>query len=93
MKKFDIPFGITAVAIGGFLLYAAWANPPLAASTACGTSITTPQMVRFSPAFTLEYYNHCGGALDFQLLFLLGFTVVGIILIVGGGKSLKHIVN
>lgn len=93
MDRFNVPFGTAAITVGAFLLYAAWANPPFGASSACATSTSTPQVVHFSPAFTLEYYNHCGGALDYQFLFLLGFTAIGITLTTGGAVSLKGAVN
>lgn len=91
-NKFDVLFGAIAVATGVFFVYAAWTNfSSLGGGFACATGVSQPQIVHFTPAFTLTYSDGC--PLDYQFPFFLGFTLGGILLTTGGVKTLTQVVN
>lgn len=90
-RTFELPFGISAAATGVFLLYAAWGNAPIgrAPDVGCTISPGAPEVVHFTPAFTLEYQGGCG-TLDYAVPILIGFTIVGMTLLAGGTVTLKE---
>lgn len=79
------------VILGGYFLYAAWAHPPLQGGTLCGTS--EGHGVHFTSDLALKYYNHCGGTYENFQLYLLGFTLVGVILIGGGTRTIHKTIR
>ena len=84
-------FGLVAVGVGVFVMYAAWGSAwggTIFSATAC--AVGNPDGVHFTEQWTLEYHNACGGHYDYFLLYLMGLTAVGIILIGGGAETLRE---
>ena len=86
-----IPYGLVTVFIGAFLLYAAWADPPLQGTFLC-EQIGGLQTVHFRPDWTLEYSPGCGYA-DYTYSFFIGFTAIGTLLIGGGIATIREVVG
>lgn len=80
--------GILSTGIGVFLLYATWANPPIAkAATPCEPGTDTG--VHFTEGWIIDYWNNCGGLYDNSLVYFVVFTIFGIVLVIGGVSLVK----
>lgn len=86
--RWEIPFGVVAIGVGVLVLYAAWANPPLDGGTLCSTA--ADHDVHVTGDWTVQYYNYCGGLYENFLLYFLGFTSVGFVLVGGGGATIRE---
>ena len=89
-------FGVVAVGVGIFFLYAAWGDlwdfwRHGTFFSATGCAVGNSDGVHFSQQWFLEYHNICGGAYDYFWLYFLGFTVIGAILIGGGTATLREL--
>jgi hypothetical protein len=89
--KWNGLFGAVALGVGLFFLYAAWGSASIFEATSC--AVSNSPGVHFTERWTLEYHNTCGGHYDHYLLYLLGFTVVGITLIGGGAKTMRELLR
>ena len=59
-------FGVVAVGVGVFAIYAAWGSAwggTIFSATAC--AVGNPDGVHFTEQWTLEYHNACGGHYDY----------------------------
>lgn len=87
--RWKLPFGLVAIGVGLFALYAAWAHPPFKGATLCGV-VDSPG-VHFAEDWALQYYNDCGGNYDHQHLYLYGFTAIGLTLVGGGAATIREV--
>ncbi|WP_075936878.1 hypothetical protein [Halosegnis longus] len=87
-----VPFGIIAIIVGIWFIYAVFAPYPLEPVNpdAGGTcEVTDSPGVHMTTDWTLKYRDACGDMYPYLPVYVIGFAISGILLIHGGARTVR----